>query len=53
MDADDFGRCLAIADQAGYGGPYTLIYEGPDANEWEAVAMERDYVRDYFAAKAA
>jgi sugar phosphate isomerase/epimerase len=53
MDADDFGRCLAIADQAGYRGPYTLIYEGPDADEWEAVAMERDYVREYFAAKAA
>jgi len=53
MDADDFGRCLTIADQAGYVGPYTLIYEGPDADEWEAVAMERDYVRAYFAAKAA
>lgn len=53
MDADDFGRCLTVADQAGYKGPYTLIYEGPDADEWEAVAMERDFVRSYFAAKAA
>jgi sugar phosphate isomerase/epimerase len=53
MDAEDFGRCLTAADQAGYHGPYTLIYEGPDADEWEAVAMERDFVRDYFAAKAA
>jgi sugar phosphate isomerase/epimerase len=53
MDADDFGRCLAVAAAAGYDGPYTLIYEGPDADEWEAVAMERDFVRDYFAAKAA
>jgi sugar phosphate isomerase/epimerase len=53
MDVDDFGRCLTVADQAGYDGPYTLIYEGPDADEWEALAMERDFVRDHFAAKAA
>jgi sugar phosphate isomerase/epimerase len=53
MDADDFGRCLTVADQAGYDGPCTLIYEGADADEWEAVAIERDFVRDYFAAKAA
>lgn len=53
MDAEDFGRCLGIAAEAGYAGPFTLIYEGPDADEWEAVAMERDYVRDHFAAKAA
>jgi sugar phosphate isomerase/epimerase len=53
MDRDDFGRCLTVAAEAGYEGPYTLIYEGPDADEWEAIAMERDFVRDYFAAKAA
>ena len=44
MDADDFGRCLAIADAAGYDGPYTLIYEGPDADEWQAIALERDFL---------
>ncbi len=44
MDAEDFGRCLTIADEAGYEGPYTLIYEGPDADEWQAIAMERDFV---------
>ena len=44
MDADDFGRCLAIADEAGYDGPYTLIYEGPDADEWQAIALERDFL---------
>ena len=49
MDSDDFGRCLAAARTAGYDGPYTLIYEGPDADEWEAVEMERDFVNDFFA----
>ena len=44
MDADDFGRCLAIADAAGYDGPYTLVYEGPDADEWQAIALERDFL---------
>src|SRR5262249_52879418 len=53
MDSADFGRCLRIAADAGYTGPLTLIYEGPDADEWEAVAMERDFVRRHFAAAAA
>jgi sugar phosphate isomerase/epimerase len=44
IDADDFSRCLAIAKAAGYEGPYTLIYEGFDADEWQAIAIERDFV---------
>jgi sugar phosphate isomerase/epimerase len=53
MDADDYGRCLEAAYASGYDGPYTVIYEGPDADEWEAVAMERDYVLDFFERKTA
>ncbi len=49
MDAADFGRCLAVARQAGYDGPYTLIYNGPNDDEWRAVELERDFVRDDFA----
>jgi sugar phosphate isomerase/epimerase len=49
IDGEDFGRCLAAADRAGYGGPYTLIYEGRDDDEWRAVAIERDFVRDHFS----
>ena len=53
MDIHDYGRCLEVAHAAGYAGPYTLIYEGPDADEWEAVAMERDYVLDFFRQRTA
>lgn len=49
MDADDFGRCLAICENAGYDGPYTLIYESPPEDEWGAVAIEQSFVRDHFA----
>ena len=38
MDALDFGRCLDAAVAAGYAGPYTLIYESPDDDEWRALA---------------
>ena len=53
MDADDYARCLAAAAAANYAGPYTLIYEGPDADEWQALAIERDFVRAHSARKAA
>ncbi|MCP4386584.1 MAG: sugar phosphate isomerase/epimerase [Hyphomicrobiales bacterium] len=46
MDADDFGRCLAEARKAGYDGPYTLIYESANDDEWRAVQLERDFVID-------
>jgi sugar phosphate isomerase/epimerase len=52
MDAHDFGRCLDAAEAAGYGGPYTLIYESPDDDEWQALRMERDFVLAH-AARAA
>jgi len=50
IDADDFGKCLAACDAARYSGPYTLIYEGGDADEWAAIGMEKRFVEDWFAA---
>jgi sugar phosphate isomerase/epimerase len=52
MDAHDFGRCLDAAVAAGYGGPYTLIYESPDDDEWQALRMERDFVLAHAAQSA-
>ena len=49
IDADDFGRCLTACDAAGYAGPYTLIYEGADADEWAAIEAEKRFVEDSFA----
>ena len=49
MDGADYGRCLAAAAEANYTGPYTLIYDGPDDDEWAGIAMERRFIFDYFA----
>jgi len=48
IDADDFGKCLAACERAGYAGPYTLIYEGGDADEWAAIGIEKRFVEDWF-----
>lgn len=52
IEADDYARCLAAAVDVGYAGPYTLIYEGPDPDEWAHVDLERQVVVDYFSTPA-
>lgn len=47
LDADDFGRCLSVARDAGFAGPFTLIYNGPNDDEWQAVKLERDFIRQH------
>ena len=37
---------LAIAAAAGYDGPYTLVYDGPDDNEWAGIATEAAFIRN-------
>lgn len=53
MDAGDYGRCLQAARDAGYAGPYTLIYDGDDDDERAALRIERDFVLAFFARAAA
>ncbi len=50
LDTDDYGACLEAATAAGFEGPYTLIYDGPDDDEIRHLAIERDFIRAYFAA---
>ncbi len=50
LDTEDYGACLEAAAAAGFRGPYTLIYDGPDDDELRHLAIERDFIRDYFAA---
>ncbi len=52
MDSADYGRCVAIADAAGYAGPYTLIYDGPDDDEWACIAAEEAFIRQTLAGKS-
>ena len=52
MDADDYGRCVDIAIAARYDGPFTLIYDGPNDDEWWGIAEERTFVEACFADRA-
>lgn len=48
-DRDDFLRCLDITRTHGFTGPYTLIYDGPDDEEWSGLALERELLQPYLA----
>ena len=48
-DAADFVRCLELTRAVGFAGPYTLIYDGPDADELAGLAQERAMVTPYLA----
>ena len=52
IDGEDFGLCLKAADEVGYSGPYTLIYEDAGGDEWSAIETERDFVLTYFSGRA-
>ncbi len=53
LDHGEFGYCLDIAVAAGFSGPYTLIYSGPNDDEWAALDIQRDFVRDRLSVAAA
>jgi sugar phosphate isomerase/epimerase len=45
LDAEDYGRCVDVAETAGYAGPYTLIFDSEvQVNEWNGLAAERDFI---------
>ncbi len=46
-NSDDYVRCLELTRAADFDGPYTLIYDGPDDDEWAGLAIERDLVTPY------
>lgn len=46
MDREDYGRCIDVAEAAGYAGPYTLIFDSDEPGEWEGVSIERAFIRD-------
>ncbi len=43
-DAEDYGKCLDLALESGFSGPYTLIYDSSGRDEWKGLAIERDLV---------
>lgn len=47
LDTTDYTRCLDITREAGFSGPYTLIYDGPNPDEWAGLAREREIIAPY------
>ncbi|MBU1305151.1 MAG: TIM barrel protein [Alphaproteobacteria bacterium] len=45
LDETDFGKCVALAEEAGYTGPYTLIFDSEIPSEWHGLAIERDFIK--------
>lgn len=47
MDKTDYVRCFELCQAAHFGGPYSLIYDGPDSDEWAGLQLERAVVMNY------
>lgn len=44
LNEADYGACVDAAEQAGYTGPYTLIYDSEVPSEWTGLGIERDFI---------
>ncbi|MCB0109836.1 MAG: TIM barrel protein, partial [Caldilineaceae bacterium] len=47
MDRVDYTRCLENCRSADFQGPYSLIYDGPNADEWAGLRAEMAVVAAY------
>jgi Xylose isomerase-like TIM barrel len=48
IDADDYGQCVKAAQDAGYAGPFTLIFAS-EGDEWAGLEAERAFVLGQFS----
>ncbi|HEX8466129.1 MAG TPA: TIM barrel protein [Abditibacterium sp.] len=46
IDSEDYEKCLDITREAGFEGPYTLIYDS-GGDEWAGLSVEREVVMPY------
>jgi sugar phosphate isomerase/epimerase len=44
LDEADYGACITLAEEAGYKGPYTLIFDSEIPGEWHGLELERDFI---------
>jgi hypothetical protein len=52
LDSADYRKCLEACRTAGYGGPYTLIYDSPFfADEWDGILLEKAFIEDFHQEK--
>jgi hypothetical protein len=47
MDRNDYAKCLELCQQARFKGPYSMIYDGPDNDEWHGLQLERAVIAGY------
>ena len=47
LGKDKRPETLDLAKEAGFTGPYTLIYDSSGGDEWKGLAIERDLVAPY------
>ncbi|MDB5474203.1 MAG: sugar phosphate isomerase/epimerase [Devosia sp.] len=45
LDEADYAQCVKLAEDAGYKGPYTLIFDSEIPSEWHGLATERDFIQ--------
>jgi sugar phosphate isomerase/epimerase len=45
LNEEDYGQCVRLAEEAGYTGPYTLIFDSDIPGEWHGLANERDFIQ--------
>ncbi len=46
-DSTDYKQCLDILEEAQFSGPFTLIYDGADDDEWAGLSIEKEIVTPY------
>ena len=44
LNEADYEQCVRLAEEAGYTGPYTLIFDSEIPSEWHGLAQERDFI---------
>ena len=44
LEEADYGASIGVAEEAGYKGPYTLIFDADHPSEWSGLAQERDFI---------
>ncbi|GAA0307918.1 sugar phosphate isomerase/epimerase family protein [Kineococcus aurantiacus] len=52
LDEDDYRRSVSTVLDHGYAGPFCLVYDGADDDEWAGLAAQREVVRDELARRA-
>jgi hypothetical protein len=48
IDVDDFAQSLAACENAGYSGPFTIVYCGVGETDWPAIQLQSDFLKEWF-----